>query len=660
MISYWDDLRAALESLPDRPRDWHAHEFELFFEIETVLHLHESLILETNLRSAYDAWGIISGYCVDGINAQFPARQMCINLRNNLRYVKSANAWRFWLNWYKTQPEGIRLYRFEFRDQDVLNFRQRVYEAAFRELRLKTYAELFAPRTPATRDSRPFAEAGDYTFKSDETRYRVTITPQMAAFAQEPYATLKLPTRVDRPSLQIDLDHLSCIAEELDQREARLKIRPRGWAAAVHKLNLASIETTGLQKTRSLTLDGLLHLAGMLGSGKSTLIWVLTYALAKQGLHVTVVMNTIVESVRMAVWLRQMGISATPGFGKDRPAHESRIALSDELGFRVDKVYQGETNDHPVFAWIPSPCALSGSFSEPLPQNDLPCGSLRSAEKQDHTNYLCPLLHVCPVHHVSRDLIESQVWVINSFSFLYTRVPYGIESGNLRLFEAIYRQSDVVIVDEADRVQVQWDREFAPSQPLAGSSDSLLDELHQDLGNRFVGEVGRQRAATAQFHRLSMSENQIHRLSSQIFRLLMTQPSVIKWIKRQLLITDRLFSRLQMELVKQEPNPELRPQRAEALKEAFHAYWRNPLHRENGDLATWINQLLTENPNERLQLKILERWLAKQMGWNRQQRKQHREFLHKLHFALLFAALIKRTQEITYQLRLFNTFAKIL
>ncbi len=651
MIGYWETLHAALEGISGRPRGWHAQEWELFFEVEAVLHLYETLVPQAERRNANDAWALISGYCVKGVNAASPEREMCIRLRHNLKYVKAATRWRYWLNWYSAQPVGMRLYQFDERNADVLSFQQRVYEAAFRELRLRQYANLFTQVLIPTKHSRSFAGEGTYTFKVAKKRYSVTITPQMAAFADAEMPKRTLHLRSERQPLHIDLDGLAGAATELDEREAQLKtiLKPRGWASALNDLRLALIQETGLIESRRFTLDGLLHLVGMLGTGKSTLIWLLTYALAKEGLHVTVVMNTIVESMRMAVWLRQMGISATPALGRDRIAHERRVAFSDERGLSIERLYHGESKTNPIFAWMPSPCAVSGSLADPLPQNALPCYSLRSSDDEDRTKYTCPLLPVCSVHQVSRDLIESRVWVINPLSFLYTRAPLGIDQSTARLFEAIYRQSDVVIIDEADRVQAQWDREFAPSQPLAGSSDSLLDRLHQDLGNRFVGEVGRREAATAQFHQLSTSENQAHRLSSQLFRLLMKHPAVVQWIKRQFLTTERVFGRLQRELVKKEPKLELRPQLEKQIGDLFHAYWRNPLGRESGDLADWVNQLLTTNPSEQYQVKLLERWLKQQMGWKNQQVKQHRPLLYKLQFALIFAALIKRTNEIRRQ-----------
>jgi hypothetical protein len=652
MINYWDDLRPAFQSLSDCPTDWHVREYDLFFEVEATLHLCEILIQAEAQRDARSAWGIISGYCVSNLNAHTPQRQMCVCLRHNLRYVKTPTAWHFWLNWYRRQPQSVRLYRFELSSPKTLIFRQQMHTAPLRERRLAAYEDLFAERVSSVVEPLPFAGADDYTFHVDDRIYRVTISPEMASFARQPAPTRTVSMRTQLPPLEIDLDAVSQMAEELDQREQRLGYdRPRRWVEAIRNLRLALVQEGGLEETRVFRLDGLLHLVGMLGTGKSTLIWALTYYLARHGYHVTVVVNTIVESVQMASWLRQMGVLATPALGKDRPAHEKRVALADEERLRVEHLYRDELPP-PVLMWMPSPCAISGAQADPLPQANLPCYSLNG---DDGKKYACPLLPVCPMHQASRDLVDSSVWVINPFSFLYTRAPAGIAPTNMRLFEAIYHRSDVVIVDEADRVQVQWDREFAPSQLLAGSQNALLDELHQQLGNRFVGEAGRREAAaTSQFHRLNSLEAQVHQLSSQLFRLLRTQPRVMKWIARHFLTNENVFYRLKAELLKQEKDEAARVELDERLGEAFRTYWRNPLSRESGALAEWIGEMFARDPNERAHLKSLETWLRQQMGWRKSRlSKQQREFVYKLQFALIFAALLKRTNNINHQLRWF-------
>ena len=78
----------------------------------------------------------------------------------------------------------------------------------------------------------------------------------------------------------------------------------------------------------------------------------------------------------------------------------------------------------PALRWLVAPCALSGLQPEPIPIGKEPCFNLVTPDDPSK-RYRCPLLPICPVHQVSRDLVESQVWVVNPWSLLYSSAPEG-------------------------------------------------------------------------------------------------------------------------------------------------------------------------------------------------------------------------------------------
>src|SRR5262249_25471997 len=150
-----------------------------------------------------------------------------------------------------------------------------------------------------------------------------------------------------------------------------------------------------------------------------TLIWALTYHLAKDQRHVTVVMNTVVEAIRLAVWLRRLGITAAPVLGRKREDHARKYGFANAHLFHSDPIFSRDSGDDPVFRWLPTPCALSGSTHTPIPVGREPCWSL-----YDETGrYSCPLIPLCPVHTLYRDQVESMVWVVNPQSFLFSSAP---------------------------------------------------------------------------------------------------------------------------------------------------------------------------------------------------------------------------------------------
>lgn len=90
----------------------------------------------------------------------------------------------------------------------------------------------------------------------------------------------------------------------------------------------------------------------------------------------------------------------------------------------------------------------------------------------------CPLYSCCPLHQAQRDLVEASIWIATPASLVYTGVDAPLDVQRVRFLEMAYRRSDLVIIDEADQVQVQLDAIFNPSQTLIGR-DGWLSALQQ-------------------------------------------------------------------------------------------------------------------------------------------------------------------------------------
>ena len=643
-------LKTDLKKLLDRPIEWKDREYDVFFEIEAILHLYEMVFPDQSTHRADDAWMLIAGYGIPGISDT--TLRSCLLLREQLRYVKTASAWRSWLKWYKKQP--ICLYDIKPESDGALYFRQRHYGVELRADRLAAYEALFTAegRGRDDLDSPEAAPAGRYTFMVDGTLYEIEISEAMAAFAHTTTPSCNLPRHTERSPIWIDLEALLETARELDDLEAQLKIPTRGnWYDRLCSFQWSQFnENHTLEAQRQIKLEGLFHLAGALGVGKSSLIWVLTYHLARwEGRHVTVMVNTVVEALRLAAWLRQLGVAATPALGRQRDKHEIKYGLANARTLNNNLFFQPNATSDPTLAWMPAPCALSGAHGGSIPTGKEPCYRLYN-EAQDQ-RFACPLIPVCPVHQLARDLVDSEVWVVNPMSFLYSLIS-GFGKRRIPLYEAVYHRSDVLIIDEADRVQVQWDRAFAPTRLLAGSDDALLDGLHRLISNASVGVVGRRRAARAAFNRLTRIDSQAHILSNHLFRLLSTTPRIVKWIKRRQLTNVGLFSQLATAFSKMSPaDPAAQKALKKALMEEFRQYWANPLRQqEQGDFHVWVNRLLGTDIREQNLQRELRQWATKRLGWGKTLDSRKRLLLRKLDFCLTLAALLKRTSDIFYQL----------
>ena len=91
----------------------------------------------------------------------------------------------------------------------------------------------------------------------------------------------------------------------------------------------------------------------------------------------------------------------------------------------------------------------------------------------------CPIWSACPRHQIDRDMVTARIWVANPASLLQSpSISRHLNPERLRRLELACLTSDIVIVDEVDRVQMQLDTAFAPSATLVTRGpDSWLDRL---------------------------------------------------------------------------------------------------------------------------------------------------------------------------------------
>lgn len=99
---------------------------------------------------------------------------------------------------------------------------------------------------------------------------------------------------------------------------------------------------------------------------------------------------------------------------------------------------------------------LSSSDPEACGYGNTPCRGLRS--KKGGANS-CPYWDVCPSQAMARESLTSDVVVTTPTGFATMIVGRERKA----FFEEALQQFDVVLFDEADRVQAQLDGCFAPS-----------------------------------------------------------------------------------------------------------------------------------------------------------------------------------------------------
>ncbi|GAA3422522.1 hypothetical protein [Streptosporangium vulgare] len=317
----------------------------------------------------------------------------------------------------------------------------------------------------------------------------------------------------------------------MDDTERQVGRPPGDWERRLAALSLdtRTDDGRGFAPAEVLGLDGLLHLVGMVGAGKSTLMSLIAVWAAGRGMRTTLVVGDVAEQLTLTALFRELGLAAAPVLGTTtRETHVQR--LHRRLAARAPGSLL--THDHPGFDDLSTVCvvdALRGNEAvEPLRYADAPCTGLhparktsdpaanrtlpgpdpigepvRSEEPPDRLGraHGCPIWSACPRHSAARELVDALIWVANPASLVQSPVPNHLNEERLRYLELACLRSDIMIVDEADRVQMQLDTMFAPSATLVTRGpESWLDKLHTHK----IDELARQ-------GRLPLSERDVER-----------------------------------------------------------------------------------------------------------------------------------------------------
>ena len=140
--------------------------------------------------------------------------------------------------------------------------------------------------------------------------------------------------------ITVTWDELAAAAREMDAKERGLDSVQQGdWANRLKRVELLVAQPDGFAKDMPLGIDGLLHLVGMVGAGKSTLRDILTYWYVtkdpdsqKGPYRVTIVVGDVAETLAIVDTFTRLGVTAAPVLGQStRERHIARPPRSLRL-----------------------------------------------------------------------------------------------------------------------------------------------------------------------------------------------------------------------------------------------------------------------------------------------------------------------------------------
>lgn len=506
----------------------------LLCQVELGLRLLERLDPD---HSATGVYALLSGYpfaTAMGIAAAPEQQAMLTVARHLLWRLRRGRQWTQALDTYQELPERLRGYRIPAGGGPP-----RRVEPTVAGDRYALY-DLTLSRLPDfDRRALPLAGPGPSRFTERRRPAAVTIPEELCLGPAPGHDLGDIPGATRRP-LEVPLAELTETARWMDETEERHGLRPGSWSQRLRDMRLDTVSPDGLSflPSTALPLSRLLHLVGMVGSGKSTLMTLIAVWGARKGLRTTLVVGDVAEQLALSALFRGLGLPAAPVLGATtRAQHAGR--LHRRLAARGQDSLL--THDDPGFDYLSTACvvdALRGlEAAEPLRYADAPCTSLhpagsepaasggialperypssrgRSAPERPATAddrqkpaHGCPIWSACPRHAVDRELVEALIWVANPASLLQSAVPQHLNSERLRHLELACLRSDIIIVDEVDRVQMQLDTAFAPSATLVvRGPESWLDRLHTHK----IDELARQ-------GRLQLSERDVQRWAAAL------------------------------------------------------------------------------------------------------------------------------------------------
>lgn len=306
-------------------------------------------------------------------------------------------------------------------------------------------------------------------------------------------------TRRPRGPIDIPLADLRAIAIEFDRIDAASPGRTKGeWLKRLEdelgnqKVHLLApkADGSGLEPVQVLRLDGLKHMIGLPGTGKTTLIKLVLAWLDSREYHVVVLVPSIENAFNTLADLDHYGVKAGLLMGQ---SPDTRRRHAAKLAERIASLDEARGFGRSVFGadLMGLNCALGGfeeeSDEDVFPHLEPPCNAVwqkrelkKGGESEKASQQLCPVGGWCGRLKATRELTRRRIWLGHVLS-LDTRLPLHFVEEHIRYLESVAMTADVVIVDEVDGVQAVLDRKAVSVVDITGSGSSYELKLIEDL-----------------------------------------------------------------------------------------------------------------------------------------------------------------------------------
>ncbi|MFJ5738859.1 pPIWI_RE_Z domain-containing protein [Streptomyces microflavus] len=519
---------------------------EALCQVELGLYLQQKLMPGS---SAGSAWVLFSGYGFAQAHGTPlpPDTERTLRIaRYSLWTLRRSRTWREALESYQLLDPRARGY--EVPDTEAPATRRQLSVAADR---FSVYEQLLRTAPPLKGKRMPVAGQGPHAFPVSRTMAVVDLppVPHTPVVAHD----MDLEPAGGGEPLVFTRKSLERTAAEMDAAHARAgEGRPPRWLERLRAFDLSTRDNGAFRKAGrdedfTFTVDGIQHLLGIVGAGKSTLRDIIAVHLAKLGKRTTIVVTDVAEVLKLVrLYNLHTGGAAAPVLGSSgRERHAQR--LHRRLAGRGE--HRLLAHDDPAFAYLGTSCVLNirrqgaTSSTEQLAFGEAPCSRLRppSDSRRDKGDgrasewqkkaKTCPYWSVCPRHHGARTLVDALIWVATPAGLIDASPPRPQNGERIRYLELACRRSDLVIIDEADRVQMQLDQVFAPALVLASDEDKgFIDQLSRHK-IRELAASGRTQLSEREVETFAAALNTAGAATDRLYAMLVAGYELRKWVR---------------------------------------------------------------------------------------------------------------------------------
>ncbi|MGW4971905.1 pPIWI_RE_Z domain-containing protein [Streptomyces albidoflavus] len=596
---------------------------EFLCQVELGLFLQRRLMPEAPVS---EAWVLFSGYgFARAYSVPLPpdADRTLKIARYSLWTLARRRAWGEALERYQRMEPALRGY-----DVEHVGASATLREVSVGTERWHAYDRLLSQVPPLAGQRLPTAGPGPHAFTVGRSLAVVDL-PEVRPAPMVAHDVNFVPEGGGEP-LTFRFKDLARTAAEMDAIDRRHGRTGRlTWGDRLQACEMSTAHLGVFRRSDEFTVDGMQHLLGIVGAGKSTLRDVIAVHLAKRQRRVTVVVSDVAEVLKVVeIYNRYTDEAAAPVLGSSgRERHAQR--LHRRLAGRGE--HRLLAHDDAAFAYLGTSCVLNLKLRDgsggPIAFGASPCTRLRppsdpgrrtkrarNSEWQKQS-LACPYWSACPRHHGSRALVGAPIWVATMPSLIDSAPSYSQNGERIRYLELACRRSDLMIIDEADRVQMHLDQTFAPAVLLAADEDrGLIDWLSRHK-IRELAQSGRTQLSDRDVAIFSAALNTVVAATDRLHAMLVAQYPLRRWVGRGCfsawtLQRDILDERFPLPQEAAADHPHRAP--SEELQELLESFRDNPFgdrarraEMDFSHLTELLNELLHTGNPERTRDRLL-------------------------------------------------------